>query len=203
MTNKKNDKEATAKKNGASNGSEPTHPSQLPIKTNCKDTKIPDEYKEEVKKAVESGKLYELIGYERRHMEFSCGPIPPPQMFLEYKNADPRIADQFLAQWSKEMDHRHELDKKRIAVQEEHNKQVFAERKRGQTCATIICFAAFIVAVILGFLGHALTAGVIGGTSLVAIVTTFITGRLPMVKSKNENGRKLESEETDPTDKDS
>lgn len=130
-----------------------------------------------MREAIESDKLSALFGIERRHTEIACGPIPPPNMLAEYKNVDKRIVDTFLEQWTKETKHRRDLNREKIAVQKDFNKKTFAERRWGQICATIICFAAFFTAAYCVNLGHPTAAGFIGGGALVAIVTVFITGR--------------------------
>lgn len=206
MTNKKNDKKPSKldpKKNtGIKEVSHPT-PQQpdklcdLDIPDQFKDVLQDDQFKQVIRNAIESGKLTAMFGIERRLTQISCGPIPPPDMLAEYKNVDKRIMDTFLEQWLTETQHRRDLNREKIAVQKNFNRETFAERKRGQICATLICFAAFLTAAYCVKLGHPMAAGFIGGGALVAIVTAFITGRRPDSKSNDKIKNTIPSESAD------
>lgn len=52
-----------------------------------------------------------------------------------------------------------------------------ADIKRGQILAFLVTISAFAVAAFLGFLGHPTAAAVVGGTTIVGLVSAFIKGR--------------------------
>jgi uncharacterized membrane protein len=149
-----------------------------------------------MREAMESGKLPSLIGLERRHTEIACGPIPPPTMLAEYKNIDNRIVEIFMDQWVAETKYRRNLNKEKIAIQKDFNEKTFTERRWGQICATIICFAAFLTAAYCVKSGYPTAAGIIGGGALVSIVTVFITGRRHVSKRGRKTADSIPSEST-------
>ncbi len=53
----------------------------------------------------------------------------------------------------------------------------FAERRRGQYLAFVICLAAIIGGTWAGVVGHQLAGSVIGGTGLAGLAAAFIYGR--------------------------
>ena len=56
-------------------------------------------------------------------------------------------------------------------------RETAADVKRGQILAFVVTIGAFAVAAFLGFLGHPTAAAVVGGTTIVGLVSAFIKGR--------------------------
>lgn len=44
-------------------------------------------------------------------------PVPPPEIFEKYKLLSPEIADQFVRQWEQEAEHRRDMERKTLALQ--------------------------------------------------------------------------------------
>ena len=56
-------------------------------------------------------------------------------------------------------------------------REAVADRKRGQIIAGIVALAALGTSAFLGHNGHAVAASIVGGTTVVGLVTVFLTGR--------------------------
>ena len=52
-----------------------------------------------------------------------------------------------------------------------------ADNRRGQIFGFLVALAAFGTASWLGYLGHETAAAIVGGGTVVALVTVFVTGR--------------------------
>ena len=52
-----------------------------------------------------------------------------------------------------------------------------ADNRRGQIFGFLVALAAFGTAGWLGYLGHETAAAIVGGGTVVALVTVFVTGR--------------------------
>ena len=52
-----------------------------------------------------------------------------------------------------------------------------ADSRRGQIFGFLVALAAFGTASFLGYLGHEIAAAIVGGGTVVALVTVFVTGR--------------------------
>jgi hypothetical protein len=65
--------------------------------------------------------------------------------------------------------------------QREMDRMIFeatsSERRRGQNYAVFIAVVAFLTALLSFYLGSPATASVIGGATVVGLVTVFVTGR--------------------------
>ena len=99
------------------------------------------------------------------------GPLPPPNLLAGYNNIVPGAAERIIA--IAEGEAVHQRDMERLVT--EH---MFAERKRGQTFALFIAVVALGASAFLGYNGHEVVAGVIGGTTICSLVATFAFGRL-------------------------
>lgn len=98
------------------------------------------------------------------------GPIPPPNLLNDYRLIDPTFPDRIIKMAESEQAHRHKMDDQ--VIEKEYH-----ERRRGQNyalCISII-FAVCSTAAIIS--GHPVAGSVLGGATLVSLVTVFILGR--------------------------
>lgn len=96
--------------------------------------------------------------------------MPPPEALAKYDEVVPGAAQRILSMAEKEQTAAH--DSNQFALRE-----MAKEMKRGQWMALVVALSAFTTACILGYQGHPATAAIVGGTTVVGLVTAFIVGR--------------------------
>ncbi|MCK9385872.1 MAG: DUF2335 domain-containing protein [Nevskia sp.] len=111
------------------------------------------------------------------------GPLPPPDMLAKYQEIIANGAERIMASTEREQAHRHYVDKALVDAE-------IATASRGQIMAFILALVCIAVALVLGLYSHDVLAGVIGGGTLVSVVTIFIVGR------KNKNGKPKDDTES-------
>lgn len=98
------------------------------------------------------------------------GPIPPPKLLEEYNMILPGSAERILSMAEAEANHRHEMERTVLF-------ETASEVKRGQKYALFMGSFAITASVIAAFIGAEKTAMIIGGSTVVGLVTAFIIGR--------------------------
>lgn len=111
-----------------------------------------------------------------RQESFS-GPIPHPELLKGYESVKQGFAERIVSMAEEQQKHRFECENKMV-------EGTVSESKRGQWMAFIVAIIFVVAAVALGLYGHDWLAGVIGGGTLVALVTVFVTGRRSQSKDK-------------------
>ncbi len=120
-----------------------------------------------------------ILAHEQKQYYFQ-GPLPAPQILEKYNEVIPNAAERILTMAEKDADFQREITHK--AIELESN-----ERRLGQILGFCIgCIALSLSAVSL-FLGYPTTASIIGGTTVVGLVTVFVTGR--SLKEQKEDNR--------------
>ncbi|MBF0416653.1 MAG: DUF2335 domain-containing protein [Magnetococcales bacterium] len=94
------------------------------------------------------------------------GPIPPPQMLAEYGKIVPDFPERIVSRFEEEGHHRAAMEREAMSLQ-----------SRGQWMAMLMGLTAIIGSVILTLNGHDWVGGVMGGGTVVGLVTVFISGR--------------------------
>ena len=102
--------------------------------------------------------------------EAFSGPIPHPELLQKYENIQGGFADRIIKLAEKQLDHR--IDSERQVVDGS-----VSDSKRGQIFAFIVAVLFLVAAVYLGINGHDWLAGILGGGTLVSLVTVFVTGK--------------------------
>lgn len=105
------------------------------------------------------------------------GPIPPPEMLQEYNNIVPDAAERILAMAEAGAKHQREMEAGLLVADIESDKRRHIEVLRGQLFAGAAVVVAFSVAALALFLGSPAAATLIGGTTVISLVTVFVTGR--------------------------
>lgn len=98
--------------------------------------------------------------------ESFSGPLPHPQILQGYDDVQIGFAERIVAMAEKEQAHRFECDK-----------GVLGSTRRGQWMGFGVALFFGGLAGLLGWLGDTITASIIGGLDIVALVTIFITGK--------------------------
>ena len=110
------------------------------------------------------------------------GPIPHPEILQRYEAILPGSAERILQMAEKEQAHRFELDDGQLECSKIVINNTAADSKRGQWFALIISVLFLAGSVFLAYYGHETIAGILGGGTLLGIVTAFIAGK----KNKND-----------------
>lgn len=104
-----------------------------------------------------------------RQESFS-GPIPHPELLRKYEDVKPGFAERIVSMAERQLDHRINCEDKVVDGS-------VSESKRGQNYGLIVALMFLAGAVFLGYNGHDWLAGVLGGGTLVALVTVFVTNK--------------------------
>ena len=142
-------------------------------------TALPPELGSLLKKQVE-------ISIQQVSRTTRSSPLPPPEEIEEYGRIIPNGAERLMVVFEKQSNHR--MDLERSVVMSQQN-----QSSLGQIFAFILGMTGLVVACILGVTGHDWAAVGIGGTSLVALVTTFIAGKKQQTKSLDEKRPNVQS----------
>jgi len=107
------------------------------------------------------------------------GPLPHPELFRLYDEIIPGAGERILAMAEQEAEHQHHMENMALDCASK-------EAKRGQWFGLIIGVCAFASAIIAVLLGSEKTAMVIGGTTVVGLVTAFVVGRKTQPQNTND-----------------
>ncbi len=112
----------------------------------------------------------------QQSLSIQSGPTPPPAHIEAYERLLPGATNRFLVLAEGEADHRRQHENAHLEVVKENARHERTLASRGQLYAFVIAILAIGGAVFLGFKGAEVTASVIGGGSLVAIIVAFLGG---------------------------
>jgi len=123
---------------------------------------------EEIKKEV-------LISIENSESIHS-GPIPSPEALQKYNEIIPEGAHRIMKMAENQSEHRISIEKTVIKSQ-------INQSKLGQILAFIVALVCLFVSWDLAKSGHEAVASIVGGATIIGLVTTFIYGK----RKSNEN----------------
>ena len=106
----------------------------------------------------------------QREEHLLSGPLPAPDVLRGYDDILPGAAERIIRMAEKEQADIHEAGL--LALRE-----TAAGNRRGQVIGGIVALAALGTAAFLGYHEHSAAAGIVGGTTVVGLVTVFVTGR--------------------------
>lgn len=112
---------------------------------------------------VQNDKPAQLVS---QHQRFS-GPIPPPAILEQYDRVLPGAAERILSMAEQNMQHEHTIDSEIVGIRR-------TEYKRGQVFGLIIAIVAITSATICAIYEHEGVAMVIGGATVVGLVSAFV-----------------------------
>ena len=107
------------------------------------------------------------------------GPIPAPETLARYNNILEGSADRIIKMAENQQNHRFEIEKTSIRRQ-------YNQSSTGQWMGMVITLSFLAASVYLGINDHDVLAGALGGTTLVALVTLFVAGKINIGKSLKE-----------------
>ena len=97
-------------------------------------------------------------------------PLPPPQILRGYETVVPGSAERILAKFEQQAEHRMALEKVAVAEQ-------LKQSARGQLFALIISISGLACSLVMAMTAHEKPAMIIGGATLVALVSAFLSAR--------------------------
>ena len=109
------------------------------------------------------------------------GPIPPPEVLQGYETVQQGFAERILKMAEKQQDHRMSCEDKIVT-------ESTSQSKRGQIIGCIIAILFLAGSVLLGLEGHDVLAGVIGGGTLISLVTVFVTNKPNSASQADKSG---------------
>ena len=97
-------------------------------------------------------------------------PLPPPEFLKLYEEVLPGAAKIIFDMAQAQSNHRIGLEEQTVTT---NNKAML----RGQTYGMIIAITALIIAGVLAFYDKVVTSSIIGGSTIIALVSIFIKGK--------------------------
>jgi uncharacterized membrane protein len=116
----------------------------------------------------------------RHAIEVREGPLPDPEAFARYEAIVAGAADRILRMAEQQAQHRQHLESLAIPA------GIAAER-RGQRNGLIIAVTGLGATIALAAIGSDAVAGVVGGSTLLGMVTVFVAGRAAQSKERQRN----------------
>lgn len=104
-----------------------------------------------------------------QRVEFQ-GPLPPPDILIQYNNIQPGFAERIVAMAEKEQAHRHSLEGTVVSSS-------FKEAQRGQQYGLLIGVVAIIAGAVTAIAGAPVPGAIIGGGGVIGLVSVFVLGR--------------------------
>ncbi len=99
------------------------------------------------------------------------GPLPSPEVLIQYNQAVSGAAERIIAMAEHDSAHLQTMEKMSMAA-------YYNERRLGQILGFSIGVLSITASVFLAMYGHEITASVIGGGTVVGLVSIFALGRL-------------------------
>lgn len=129
-------------------------------------------------KILETPKVQLLI-----QQRFFSGPIPPPDMLVQYNQASPGAADRIISMAEKEQTHRHSRESSNDVAD---NKI----KVRGQWLGIVSLFLILLLAGYLAYLGHPNSAVTLAIGTVASVVGIFVFGKkIQSSENTNQEGK--------------
>jgi uncharacterized membrane protein len=110
------------------------------------------------------------------------GPLPPPDILEAYNQIVDGGAERIFRKFEEQSEHRMNLE--RLAIGEE-----LKQSKRGQIFGFIVALFGLSLAAFMAYLGHEAFASILGGGTILSLVTVFVVGKVKQhtqIKKKSE-----------------
>lgn len=116
------------------------------------------------------------------------GPVPSPEILAKFENLVPGAAEKLIQLALSEAEHRHNFEKKQLDANIEFTREYFKDTRRGMWIASIITTLVLAIIVLALFLKQPTVAGIMGGSTIIALATIFVVGRKDsVIPAKKEN----------------
>lgn len=113
------------------------------------------------------------------HKQSFSGPLPPPNVLKQYDEISPGAAERIIKMAEEQFTHRTTLEKEVITSD-------IKRSKWGQIFGFFIAIAGLTVALVSTISGYETAGSVIGGTTLVSLVSVFVLGTRSRKKEREE-----------------
>ena len=113
-------------------------------------------------------------------MEQYSGPLPKAEDLAKYEALLPGAADRIFVMAEKQLSHRHDLERTVV-----HGN--VAAQKLGQVFGLVVALFALGASAYLGVHGKEAAAAVIGGSTVLGLVSLFVTGRNRQQREREQN----------------
>ena len=178
----------------------PIEPSNPPEKSGVVERIDPQLIQSLVKEQMSGILLEEITHTIERRMEYS-GPIPPPEVFRGYEDVLPGSADRILAMTEKQVEHRISAENKQldhsIAVEKKLVQNEIVLSYLGLISGFIVAIFGLSGAIYLGEKGKTISSGIMSATTLVGLVSVFVSGKSIINKqAQNDNRSSKDGEES-------
>lgn len=107
------------------------------------------------------------------------GPLPSSETMVQYNSVIPNGADRIMIMAEKQQEHRMIIEKKAINSQ-------LSQSKTGQIFGFVLCFLIIIASTYLGSTGHETIGSILGSTTIIAMASIFVLGKLNKSKKPKE-----------------
>ena len=148
----------------------------LPVNPVSVQTNAPDQGKPSIeefqhvlnKMPPEDQKIIKSVSFAS--IQSYSGPLPAPESLEKYNKIIPDGADRIMRMAENQSIHRMKIENEVILGQ-------VKQSGRGQTFGLIIAFGALVSSVVLALYGHDTVACIIGGGTVIALVSVFVIGK--------------------------
>jgi len=121
------------------------------------------------------------------------GPLPAPESLDQYNKIIPDGAERIMTMAEKQSSHRINIEHIVISGQ-------VKQSGRGQIFGLIIAFVAIGASILLAMFNHEIVAGIIGGGSVVGLVTVFVVGRKEQKEQLSEKKPSFKDQDLTPNE---
>lgn len=105
------------------------------------------------------------------------GPFPSAQEMQGYHSISPELVDRIMTLTENEASQRHQSESRIIEVNYQLAQNHQKDRNTGQWIGAGVATLALLTSCCLGYLGHGTAAGIVGSTTVIGLVTVFVTGQ--------------------------
>lgn len=124
----------------------------------------------------------EIVYQESRH--YMEGPIPSPAILEQYNQLIPDAAERILKMAESDMQFQHDINREALMATR-------GDKKRGQWMGFVLAVISLGLATYLSINGHDVTASIIGGTTVVGLVSAFVIGRITQPATAKEDKQQV------------
>lgn len=112
--------------------------------------------------------------------------LPSPQELAAYKQIDPRIVEYLIDASVKEQNHRHKMDEKKLKILAKADGRIGRMNWWGMFFAFLCLVALLAVVAFALYLDKQWLAAILGGTTIVTIVSIFVRKDQPEERSRKK-----------------
>jgi len=105
------------------------------------------------------------------------GPLPPPSLLADYDAIVPGLAAQIVEWTTSQTEHRQQIEKRAISIDEKLSTAYVIETLLGQFFAFVLTLGILAATVYLAMHGQPAAAAALGTIGVGGIITAFIVGR--------------------------